>query len=106
MCLRAIPMPKEVVSTELTDPHHAAIHNTDGNRRNYPLIINSAVVIEEVHRACHDSHPGFGHWTDAKAEAVEGLYRQFVALVEEHELTGKELRGTGLDFKRMWEERG
>lgn len=84
--------------------HHAGMHDTAGNRENYPNIINSAVNGWMLHAECHAKNPGYGHWSEQKAKAMEEFYRQFWLLVDGFELTPAELRGVELDFRRMYEE--
>jgi hypothetical protein len=59
----------------MLDLHHR-MRNTKGNRKRYPLLIDSIENLEAVHHTCHiDHHGSCGKLTDLEAEAIEKMMR-------------------------------
>lgn len=55
-----------------TDLHHYRIHNTKGNRKKYPLFIDSILNLMPVSHYWHLKRGGFGErWGPARAAQAE-----------------------------------
>lgn len=85
--------------------HHAGLHDTKGNNKNYPLSTQSIVNQIILHNECHKKNPSFGRWPVNQAEEIEALYRNWVTLIESCPLTEEDRRGIEADMRRIWEER-
>lgn len=73
------------------DIHHAGVHNTSGNRGNYPLLIDSFCNCVPLCRGCHDHTPGFGKMPEAEPGIIEAALRAFIEVLETGELTDGEI---------------
>ena len=66
---------------DIREAHHGGVHNTVGNRKNYPLFIESLINLFPMHRKCHEKHPGFGSMNEIEVEKYELLFQAFCDLV-------------------------
>lgn len=59
-----------------TDLHHK-MRNTKGNRKRYPLLIDSIYNLELIHHNCHISkHSSCGMMWDIEAEKLEKILKE------------------------------
>ena len=61
---------------EVTDLHHAHIHNMKWARRLYPLFIDSIWNLVPVHNAWHLKHGSFGKWPEERVRRCEIFLRK------------------------------
>ncbi len=89
---------------EQIDFHHAKAHNTEGNRKKYPLLIDSAINLVAVTRSTHDRNPSFGKADDEELMAWEKILSLFLFLVKEKGMSPIDLKKFLWQCKYMYKK--
>jgi len=59
-----------------TEIHHAGKHNTNANRKRWPLFVDSPFNKKPVCKTTHTLHPNFGAISDMQADIFEKYLRE------------------------------
>jgi len=69
---------KEMLDYHTFEVHHAGLHNTKGNRKNYKLFLNSYLNCYAVNKKAHVENPSWGKISFIEADAWERFLQAWV----------------------------
>lgn len=96
-----ITLPDENPNNVPTELHHGGVHNTTGNRQNFPLLMHSPLNVWMLSKAFHEKNSGYGRYPRDTAQELEKILHSIYDLAMNHTVEPERLIaaiGMILDF--------
>ncbi len=79
----AITLPEEHPTSD-GQLHHGGVHNSKGNRINYPLLMHTPLNVYLLSHSFHEKNPGYGRYPVDTAQLLEEILSKVLELSINH----------------------